>query len=450
MQEKLLGEGGSTPAHRAAATGQPGAPIAVAEIRVMNEQGGFGAPTRVHWGGGQFEFGGEPEAADLDGRGLFLTPGLVDAHAHVAWHAFDAADRDELTRSEQDAATLNVLQLMLREGFTRVRDAGGLRPSLLRHFGAAGRAGAAGAGVAGTGSGEFRLPATQTSVALIGRAEADAQGGVLLAAETALSQGARWVKLVGTASVASPPGSGLEPVFSAAEQRDVVRLAAEVGAGVMLHAWGGQAIDDAIDAGVMSIEHGIFLTREQASRAAEHGMTLVPTLKIYKLVQAMIAAGSLPAAFARRVDEAVSAHPHAVRIARDAGLPIALGSDFSTPEQHGTNRTEFDELVRAGLSAEEALVAATRAGAALLDRVEQGGAVQGGAVQGGAVQGGAGGLNDVRGSADPHPVMQDAVIFDRDPREPGAFSAQGSVIAVVQNGVLHDLTERPVDTYPTD
>src|SRR5699024_2007294 len=124
------------------------------------------------------------------------------------------------------------------------------------------------------------LPRTQTSVTLIDRARADAAGGVLAATETAIAAGAPWVKLVGTASVASPPGAGVEPVFTLAEQRVVVDRAAEVGAGVMLHAWGGRAIDDAIEAGVMSIEHGIFLPPEQARRAAEHHMTLVPTLKI--------------------------------------------------------------------------------------------------------------------------------------------------------------------------
>src|SRR5690606_37038221 len=104
---------------------------------------------------------------------------------------------------------------------------------------------------------------------------------------------------------------------------------------------GGEAIDDAIEAGAASIEHGIFLTDTQASRAAERGLTLVPTLRIYREVQQMIDRGTLPAAFRARVDEAVAAHPRAVLRARDAGLALAVGTDAGTPEQHGSGALEI-------------------------------------------------------------------------------------------------------------
>ena len=39
------------------------------------------------------------------------------------------------------------------------------------------------------------------------------------------------------------------------------------------------------------------------------------------------------------------------------------------------------------------------------------------------------------------PEIADAVVFDRDPLDPGAFSAPGSVIAVIIGGELIDLTE---------
>jgi imidazolonepropionase-like amidohydrolase len=188
----------------------------------------------------------------------------------------------------------------------------------------------------------------------------------------------------------------------------------------MVHAWGGEAITRALEAGAASIEHGIFLTADQAALAAERGATLVPTLRIYLLVQQMIAAGSLPAAFAARVAEAVAAHPAAVRRARDAGVAIALGSDYSTPAQHGTNLAELAELRRAGLDADEALTAGTAAGARLLD---DGGDPLAGRIVPGAVA--------------------DAVLLRADPADPATFTDPSSVVAVVQDGRLVSGTAAP-------
>lgn len=335
----------------------------VANARVLDEHGRFSAPVDIAWRDGRFVdtagATGEPsagadaaaDAAMIDGSGRWLIPGLVDAHTHAAWQAFDAADRDAIPEAEAGELTSRALRAMLLRGTTSVRDAGGLRSAVLR------------ASEADT------LPRVQTAEVLIDREAADAAGGVERAAEAALAAGARWIKLVGTAGVASPQGSRLHPMFSLEETTAAVRLAAQAGAGVMVHAWGGAAVDHAIEAGAASIEHGMFLTADQAARAAERGLVLVPTLRIYRQVRGMIDAGEFPATFGPRVDEAVAAHPGAVRTARDAGLRIALGSDSGTPEQHRTALREFAALVEAGLTPEDALVAATRTGAELLAAV---------------------------------------------------------------------------------
>lgn len=428
---------------------------AVRGIRILDERGGFSAPMRVSWSRGVYRLGGEErsdgeypgeahshpsgadgervDAARADGVGtagagtagqpareldaaalsaaeLWLIPGIVDAHLHAAWHAFDAADRARLSEERTLAATARSLALTLAAGVTSARDAGGLTPGMLRAIPPLAR------------------PRMQLSVRIIDRAVADVAGGLDAAVDEALEAGAPWVKLYGTAGIGSPPGAGLEPTFRASEVRDAVRRAERAGAGVMVHAWGGTAVDDAIEAGAMSIEHGIFLTEEQARRAAERGMTLVPTLRIYRLVRGMIEAGSLPGALRARVEEALASHPEAVRRARDAGLAIALGTDYGTPDQHGTNAREFDALVAAGLSPEEALIAATRSGAELLARVE-----------------GAEG-------ADPDPSRHagtpvgriaegapaDGVILRRDPRLPGALSDPASIAGVLLGGRLLD------------
>ena len=384
---------------------------------------GFSAPTRVGWDGGRFrdplaspgahapdralaQHGGNDEA-ELDGSGLWLIPGLVDAHLHAGWQAFDEHDRDRLTPTRTRELVAQGLHRTLASGFTSARDAGGLTLEAMARIA------------------EAERPRLQASVALIDRATVERVGGLERAVTAVLDRGAKWVKLVATAGVASPAGSGLEPLFTAAEVRRAAELAAGAGAGLMVHAWGGTAIDHAIEvadafvsggeAAPISFEHGILLTADQAARAAKAGLTYVPTLRIYTLVQAMIAGGELPASFEPRVREAVHAHPNAVRIARDAGLAIALGTDYGTPSQHGTGRLEFDAIVESGLTPTEALVAATRGGAALMASVDPD---QNPALAGRIAPG----------------APADAVLLNRDPREPGALSAPGAVAAVILAG----------------
>src|SRR5262249_61256227 len=54
-----------------------------------------------------------------------------------------------------------------------------------------------------------------------------------------------------------------------------------------------------------------------------------------------------------------------VRVAKEYGVPFASGTDYISREQHGKNLEEIALMRHAGLTAEEALLAATRGGAEL-------------------------------------------------------------------------------------
>ena len=73
----------------------------------------------------------------------------------------------------------------------------------------------------------------------------------------------------------------------------------------------------------------------------------------------------IPAATAQRAATAGKVLGEAVRIARAAGVPIALGTDFAHRDHHGHNLSEITHLAAAGLTIGQALVAATSAGADL-------------------------------------------------------------------------------------
>jgi imidazolonepropionase-like amidohydrolase len=268
--------------------------------------------------------------------------------------------------------------------------------------------------------GSVEGPRLRVAVEMIGADDAGA--GFRSRVVEALDAGADWIKLVGTIGVSAVAGQEIRSHFSEAEFRFAVDTAREAGARVLVHAWGGDAIDRAIEAGVASIEHGMYLTPVQAAKAAAAGLTFVPTLTIYRLVRAMVAAGELDGVPLDRLDEVLASHRAAVRTAYEAGLPLAIGSDFSTVEQHGTNLVEIAALMRAGVEPADALLAATRNGAALL-----------GDADGGSIAPG---------------LRADAVLLRSDPADPATFDDPHGVVGVIKDGAIVYLDPTAAAIHP--
>lgn len=106
------------------------------------------------------------------------------------------------------------------------------------------------------------------------------------------------------------------------------------------HAYGEQAVSNTINAGFDSVEHGLGLTEDLAEAMAMKEIFYTPTLTIYNKERE----DSVPYR-----DELIKRHLTAdVEIAREAGVRIAVGTDFvGTPENpHGMNYRELASLSR--------------------------------------------------------------------------------------------------------
>ncbi len=374
------------------------APLIITGGRVLREDGSFAPPADLTIADGVFtghtEGRDNQDAQALDASGLWVIPGVYDVHTHITWNDFHRDDREARPAAERAQQTAEALARTLRTGVTSLRDGGGA-PAALREDLASGR-------LAG--------PRLQVSVDMIGPDQAGSVDRVRAAVAGALGKGAQWIKLIATAGSSTPGDQVLRSNFSREEILAAGRDAAAGGARLMVHTWGGDSTDWAIEAGAGSIEHGIYLTDAQAARAAAAGVTFVPTLTIYRHVRDMVLRGELDGVPLPRITDVIAVHETAVRRARDAGLPIALGNDFTTPWQHGTNLVEIGSLIRAGLTAGEALTAATRSGARLL--------ADGGT---GVIEPGA---------------RADAVLLRRDPQDPATYDDPAHVVAVVQGGAV--------------
>jgi imidazolonepropionase-like amidohydrolase len=213
-----------------------------------------------------------------------LLPGLIDTHVHLVWNA--SAEPHGLVARESRALTVlrcaRNAALHLEAGVTTVRDVGatdGLSIDVARavELGVlpGPRVVAAGRAIAMTGGHGWFL----------GR-EADGPDAVRHAFRKELKNGANCIKLMASGGVyghAEEPGS---PQLTVEEMRAGVDEAHKASRKVAAHAYSVEAIQNALDAGVDSIEHGSFVDEETAGRMRERGVYLVPTMSVYAAMSA--------------------------------------------------------------------------------------------------------------------------------------------------------------------
>src|SRR5438874_9478375 len=301
----------------------------------------------------------------LDLEGLTLLPGLINCHVHFCL----GGEPDPAKVLAEDPPATRVLKAALRArqtveaGVTTVRDLGGVDEIALALRDAT-RAGlipgprilAAARGICMTGGHGWRF----------GR-EADGPDDVRKGVREQLKAGADVIKIFATGGVMTP---GVEPnsaQLTLDEVRAAIEEARKAGRRTAAHAMGGDGIANCLEAGITTIEHGVFLTEALCARMARDGVALVPTL----IAPAAIAAGGVAAGipeYAVRKSLAVAdRHLEGFRMALRHRVPIAAGTDAGTPlNPHGTLVPELALMVQGGMTPAAAVHAATAAAARAL------------------------------------------------------------------------------------
>lgn len=316
------------------------------------------------------------DARVLDLEGRTLLPGLCNIHVHVQARALEARHGAEAILPGTGA---HFVQAGLREalamGVTTVRNVGGQgrEPQEARQ---AMRYGA------------FRGPRLLTCGLIISATapggrfygamyrEADGPDEIRKAVREQLRAGADFIKVM-TTGARSNELEDPEPLqLTDPELAALVEEAHRMGVRVAAHAEGLAGTAAAIDHGIDTIEHGMYLHRrpDLLERMAAHGQVLVPTLGGYYWMagidEAIDPALATPAP--DMVPELVALAHHnlaegtlSMRAARAHGVKIALGSDREGLRARDT-ALELVRMVQHGLTADEALRAATSVAAQAL------------------------------------------------------------------------------------
>jgi imidazolonepropionase-like amidohydrolase len=355
----------------------------------------------------------DPEApGDLpvDVSGRYLLPGLIDCHVHLVMRGEDADPSAVARRSHEEvaASAAEAAERTLLGGTTTVRDLGGwnhLEVALRREIEEGGRP-----GPRLVLAGRLLSRPTPAVSYYPGMYEvATGRDEVGEAARRQLESGADLIKVMATGAMLSPEDEDAGAVqFSPEELRAAVEIATEAGAVVAAHAHAREGIENAVLAGVASIEHGTFADDRILELMASRGTFLVPTMAagLSALRDPRVMAET-PPHVRERFTSSNRTHVGMVRRAHDLGVRIAMGTDAGTPgNHHGVNAMECVYLVEeAGLSPREAVRAATVNAARLLGREADLGSLQPGRVAD-VIGARADPLRDIRALADVAFVMK--------------------------------------------
>jgi len=190
---------------------------------------------------------------------------------------------------------------------------------------------------------------------------ADGVDEVRKAVREQVKHGADLIKMGVTGAVLVESGVPGTTHFNADEVQALVEEAKKFGKRVAMHAHGIDGIRKAVYAGVNTLEHGTYLFQDPdvIRYMAEHGIFLVPTLKVgWDILLAKDS--NIPDWIMEKNKASQGEAALSLKMAYEAGVPIAMGSDVGTPlNYHGENALEVYWMQQAGMNAMDALVSAT-------------------------------------------------------------------------------------------
>jgi imidazolonepropionase-like amidohydrolase len=342
--------------------GLGGEPVEHARVLIQGE--------RIHAAGPIDDTPLPPDArvatADLEGR--WVMPGMIDCHFHPVYQDVTCWEDYSLRRSIEHTTILAArnAQTLLEVGFTSARDTGsrGLVSIAIRDMINAGvilgpRLQAGGRILTSTGGLADGFGSWVTNRADLG-VVVDGVAAVVKEVREQIKYGATTIKVEASGTGISPYSNSHKQTMSTEEMAAAVNEAHRQGARVACHAQATESIKNAVRAGVDTVEHGTFLDEEGTQMMKDAGTILVPTVSVLYLYVHKGPEVGVPLSVTEEFRADLDDHMESVRMALDAGIPMATGSDSGhrfNPQSEIAY--ELDLMVQAGFTPMQAIQAAT-------------------------------------------------------------------------------------------
>jgi imidazolonepropionase-like amidohydrolase len=322
----------------------------------------------------------------IDLSGSTVMPGFIDCHVHIAARLPGKRDGAvyAYTHTETDRAldAAVFVRQLLQQGFTAARDVGGTGITVAVR----------------NAINEGKIPGPRLWVSLEPLSATGGHGDRRNGKDPELShpgwdngivdspdearfkvrehrrRGADLIKLMPSGGIASAGDDPRQQTMTNDEMRIAVETAHSLGMKVAAHIYPAAAIENAVRAGVDSVEHGSFATAQTFALMKAHGTYLVPTLTVYDVFYAV--ARDHPETLTPGTAEKELANdplpkrnlPNAVK----SGVKIAYGTDLG----EGDHTMEFGLLIANGMTSWQAFAAATRNAADLIGAADRIGSLE--------------------------------------------------------------------------
>jgi imidazolonepropionase-like amidohydrolase len=330
---------------------------------------------RVTYAGSSAKTQTPRDAETIDASGLTILPGLIDCHVHLT----SLGEGLDFARELTTPPTLELMRAVraarrtLEAGFTAVRDAAGspagIRMAIDGGYFPGPRMFVTISALSQTGGhtdshfmcgADLDIPLPDRPYMVVDGVEA-----MRLRVREVIRAGADWIKLCTSGGVLSPGDQPHHSALTLDEIRAAVEEAATQGRKVMAHAQANAGIKNALQGGVATIEHGIWLDGDAIEMMLDGGNALIPTLVAPQWVIRHSEAGKMPAYAADKARVVVKDHTDSIRMAVEAGVKIAFGTDTGVGP-HGSNGEEFLLMQQLGMQPIECIRAATTVAASTI------------------------------------------------------------------------------------
>lgn len=302
-----------------------------------------------------------------------ILPGLIDAHVHLAFGGVDKREKSDNLQYQEIRYVHNGVVTLL-SGVTTVRDCGAADNLDVNYKRALSRNMVPGPRVLICAQ---PIIATGGHCTYMGR-QIDGPYEARKATREQLNKMVDFIKIMVTGGLTTPTGTPMDAQLTMDEISSVIEIAHMNDKHVCIHMEGGPALIPCIEAGVDTVEHGIYITKEDVMCMKEHRIPYIPTLSGIRMIGLHGAEESVPIDYltVKKCLEATERHKKSFQMAMEAGLLIGAGTDY----KHGMLGTELEVMVEYGMSAENALLTATRNAAKILRLENEVGTIEAGKI----------------------------------------------------------------------